>query len=350
MKDNLTPIAPEKISVVIQGPLYRALAPRRGILSTIASIREHLPGAEIIVSTWDREDTSDLEGCIVIRSEEPSDFIDSAGNRINTNRQILSTLAGISASNREYILKFRSDHCLTGKTLASVGFYEERITSSGRFFCTPITLTNLFIRNPARVPMLFHLSDLVQFGRREDMMDLWNQPLLSETQILNPDGPRRNPFGNFIGFSNLRETPEQSLALGWLKRHGVPVQINHVCEVNSKLLLLWEQTLADNFRILDWRQADVSFPERFFKVGYALRSVYSPAEIRQARHLTETPWYAARQAYVWLNQYVFGCFRFNWLVCTASIVLFSFSPSLATKIRSVWRKAKGTIHSPSGRI
>ncbi|MBN0764807.1 WavE lipopolysaccharide synthesis, partial [Pseudomonas aeruginosa] len=47
-----TQVPSELISVVIQGPLHRSLAPTRGIDACVASVRKHLPHAEIIVSTW----------------------------------------------------------------------------------------------------------------------------------------------------------------------------------------------------------------------------------------------------------------------------------------------------------
>ena len=43
-------IDPKEISVVIQGPLHLDQGP--GIYDCIESIKRHLPGAEIIVSTW----------------------------------------------------------------------------------------------------------------------------------------------------------------------------------------------------------------------------------------------------------------------------------------------------------
>lgn len=58
---HLVAVDSRKISVVIQGPLYRNLSPQRNIFACIASVRTHLPHAEVIVSTWCHEDTSTVE-------------------------------------------------------------------------------------------------------------------------------------------------------------------------------------------------------------------------------------------------------------------------------------------------
>ncbi|MCF5429748.1 WavE lipopolysaccharide synthesis family protein, partial [Pseudomonas syringae] len=58
---HLVAVDSRKISVVIQGPLYRNLSSKRNIFACIASIRTHLPDAEIIVSTWRHEDTSGVK-------------------------------------------------------------------------------------------------------------------------------------------------------------------------------------------------------------------------------------------------------------------------------------------------
>ena len=99
-----TQVPSELISVVIQGPLHRSLAPTRGIDACVASVRKHLPHAEIIVSTWADEDLSDIDADHIVTSADPGVLLDFNGNRHNTNRQIVSTVAGIQASSRDLSL------------------------------------------------------------------------------------------------------------------------------------------------------------------------------------------------------------------------------------------------------
>ncbi|MFH7346761.1 WavE lipopolysaccharide synthesis family protein, partial [Pseudomonas syringae group genomosp. 7] len=79
----------------------------------ITSIRAHLPHAEFIVSTWRHEDISAVEAVQLILSDDPGTFVDYAGNKININRMLRSTLCGIQIASRPYVLKMRADHNLT---------------------------------------------------------------------------------------------------------------------------------------------------------------------------------------------------------------------------------------------
>lgn len=334
-------VDPRYISVVIQGPLYRQLAPRRGIEACIASIRRHLPGAEVIVSTWPDEDIGGLDADRVVLSEDPGSMRDCSGNVLNTNRQLVSSLAGIEAATRPYVMKFRSDHCLTSSTFASIGNYD-RAPAHGRLFSAPITVTNLFIRDPARFPMLWHLSDLCQFGKREDMLVLWGQPLFTREELFNP-APNWNPFGNYLGYSAIRMNTEQSYMIGVLRRHGLDVRLSQPCQISSAALDLWESVLCSDFRVLEWRSAGVDFPERFMNTGPSLKTVYSVRDIAAVATL-DSAGRRRRRVRVWANQYLLNCFRPTWWVSFASLVLFALSPTLAKRVRAIRRRGRRIQH------
>ncbi|HHQ2716927.1 TPA: WavE lipopolysaccharide synthesis family protein [Pseudomonas aeruginosa] len=334
-------IDPGLISVVIQGPLYRKLSSTRGIEACITSIRRHLPGAEVIVSTWPDEDISGLDADLVLQSKDPGPMRDCSGSVLNTNRQLVSTKAGIQASTRPYVMKFRADHNLTSPTLASLGEYAGS-ASHGRLFAQPLTITNLFIRNPARCPMLYHISDLVIFGTREDMLKFWDLDIFSYEEIFNQK-PNLNPFGNYLGYSAMKMIPEQSYMIALLRKHGLEVDIDHPCQVRSADLALWESVLHADFRTLEWRVSGVDFPERFMNNGYSMNTLYGVKDIRNAAELGPTG-RRLRRAQVWVNQYLLNCLRLAWWVSFASIVLFATSPSLAKRVRSVWKMLRGVTH------
>lgn len=340
MIDNSSDFVSSKlISVVIQGPLYRHLEPDRGIHSCISSIRTHLPEAEIVVSTWNDEEVSDLTGCICIRSQKPFSFTDVAGREVNTNRQIVSTYSGIKAATRPYVLKFRADHKLVSAFIAQINEYSSKVSLQEQLFHHPITVTNFFIRNPAKVPMLFHLSDLVHFGMREDLLDFWSQPLINfETHFIS-GSPSKNPFGNFLGYTNLKIIPEQALILNWLKTKGLKFSLNNVCEVRGELLEVWENILIQNFRVLSWQEAGIDYPQRFFRGVYPVSTVYSPKDLQKISDLSVNG-KRIRRVQVWLNQYIFGCFTRIWFLSLISILLFSIFPEWSKRLRAIWRNFK----------
>jgi hypothetical protein len=329
-------IPSDQISVVIQGPLYLDLAPERGIFSCIQSIKKHLPDAEIIISTWKSQPDFKVDGCRVIRSDEPENFRDPiTGNVNNINRQITSTRAGIIAASRSYVLKFRADHCLTSQAMTTLSLYSLHVPSQRRQFHAPVTVTNMIIRNPVRIPMLFHLSDLVQFGHRDDLLKLWSLPLLTKEQAFRPLNAFRNPFGNFMDGNNRYEVPEQSLALGLIRGQGDTIQLKHACHVTYALLEKWERLLIENFTVLDWPQAGIDFPPRFFLPGNFVSSTYTPSEIAALTPILGTWRYRLRFCQVLLNQYLFRCFQKDWVYLTLIRLLKATSPFVFQKMRDI---------------
>lgn len=339
-------VRPADISVVIQGPLYRNLDPAHGIDACLASVRRHLPGAEIIISTWKGENVEGLEADQIIQSEDPGFMEDWSGNQINTNRMIRSTAAGIKCATRPYVLKFRADFLLTGDSLAHVGQLDDEASSGPRLFDSPITLTNLFIRNPLRMPALFHISDLVSFGTRQDMLTLWDHPNFTYEELFTPC-PNTNPFGNFMGYSNIRLIPEQALMLATLRKVGIHISLRHPCQISRAHLRLWDETLILNFRVIDWQSSAISFPERFSSIY--LDTLYSIDEIHSLAGMSVAQ-QSRRLNKLLLNKYVLCYFKPSWWISFCSITLFTLSPNLARWVRTRWRRVNKLQHPDSGRI
>ncbi|WP_440057164.1 WavE lipopolysaccharide synthesis family protein [Pseudomonas fragariae (ex Marin et al. 2024)] len=345
---HLVAVDSRKISVVIQGPLYRNLSSKRNIFACIASIRTHLPQAEIIVSTWRHEDTFGVKADQIVMSDDPGAFVDDAGNQININRMLRSTLCGIQSASRPYVMKMRADHNLTSAALAVIGQSDDTEPGETQLFDTPITTTTLYIRDPERLPMLFHISDLVQFGTRDAMLAMWEQPLFEREALFN-DRPSRNPFGNFIGYTSARLVSEQALMLGVMHRKGIDARLARPCEVGLSNLKLWDNVLRRNFRVLNHCEAGVDFPERFLTSRRVLTTLYRASAIEQLQSL-DPQGYRLRIARIWLNQYLLTCLRPGWWVSFATIVLFSTSPTLAKRIRSYWRTLRKVAHAESYRV
>ena len=333
-------ISSADISVVIQGPLHRDH--KKGDLAAlcIASIRYFLPKAEILISTWHLQNTLGLDADKIIFSDEPFGIMDRNGNINNVVRQLVSTRNGIEAATRAYVLKFRADHQLKSNDFAVVREYPVNCSATNRLFQQPITVTNFFIRNPLRVPILFHLSDLVQFGRKNDMLDLWSIPLPEPKDICFDKKPKFRVLGNFVGYTSLVQVPEQTLMLGWLKKHGYSIHLPYICYTTFALFKLWERLLTDHFYVMNWNRAGIIFPERFHYSFYTKKANYLEEDLAKVRRSLASRFYFYRYTRLLLNKYIICWCNSSYLHSVASVLLYSLSPSFASKLRLFYKSLR----------
>jgi hypothetical protein len=320
------------ISVVIQGPLYNDATARL----CITSIRKHLPEAEIILSTWDH---TDLEADKIIISNEPPAFMNINGTQNNILKQIISTQNGINAANRSYVLKFRADHQLTNDNITMMRNYHVDLPSNKRFFTQPITITNFFARNPAYFPLLFHISDVIQFGKKEDLLDLWSISLPNENDLILKKNPLLPFLGNFIGFYSFSQVPEQTLLLGWLKKHGFNIHLPYLYYTNYILFKLSEDIISTYFHLINQERSGILFPERFYQDNPINHSVYTEDDIAYIQNVIHKKIYFFRYLKLLLNKYIMCWFKKIYLRIAISLLLYSISPSYFIKLRS-WIKSR----------
>lgn len=279
---DFAPIPSRDISIIIQGPLPRGddlKGPRDFAWRAFASIKRHYPDSEIVISTWADEETDQLEWDHLIQSEPPAPIIDRRGNVNNINRQILSTKLGLQKSMRPYALKFRADHCFHSDSFSCIRLTDCDLPKVPRLFKQPITVSNYVIRNPVKVPFLFHLSDIVQFGRTEDLTALWDTELVTPNELFLSDGHIPGIMDNFATMTLARWFPEQAIMIKFLQRSGIEVDIDSVAQLSYPLLRQWEGILAQNFHVMDWNSTGITFPERFQKDFIARRSIYKERDL-----------------------------------------------------------------------
>jgi hypothetical protein len=168
-------IEDRQVSVIVQGPIVGGEDESQPELSTrrcLQGIRRLLPNSEIILSTWKGTNTNHLPCDILIENDDPGCWIRKHGYRNNVNRQIVSTREGLRMASRPYAVKLRSDCELVHAGFLS-GFYcSEPRSAQLQLFNERVVACEMFFRNPAHVPLLFHISDLFMFGLRDDLFDL----------------------------------------------------------------------------------------------------------------------------------------------------------------------------------
>lgn len=338
-------IESSEISVVVQGPIGHTADKLRECARTLESVRTYLPDAELVLSTWEGEAVESLDYDLVVRSADPGCWIDNNGRPCNLNRQILSTTAGLKACTRKYALKLRVDTPLHSDAMCVIG-----TEGPTHFFSERVTMSNIVLRNPLRFPQLLSLSDLCQFGAREDLMLIWDVPLARADETRRKSYPKIPLRGNFIGYSSLRVVPEQyPLECLAIRAMGVS-RLPDPNEISLGLMRRYEEFLFGNFLILDYRQCGVSFPRRTWSPSFVADSFYTTDEIAAVRELLAKSEraYMVRFARTWCNKYLFSWFRLAYLVPLASHVLFRYVPGVASKARRAFHLLRGDMNFGSG--
>lgn len=261
-------LRPEQISVVVQGPITGRPGDPHGsrlTLRCLESVRRHLPGAEIVLSTWPGSDVSGLPFDRLVVNEDPGGMTCDSGNRprtlgpcqYNTNRQIVSTRGGLLAASRDYAMKLRSDMELTGTGfLRYFGRYRAR-NDEWRIFRDRVVIPTYFSRNPHRYRYPFNPSDWFHFGWREDLLNLWDIPLADHEMVRwfeTREPPREDP----LPWPTYRYTGEQYIWLSFLRKHG-PVAFDHRADVSHDAIAVSELTIANNLVIVELADLNIRF-------------------------------------------------------------------------------------------
>jgi len=251
------------ISVVVQGPIAGRPDDKLGSLTRrcLDSVRRHLPDAEIILSTYNNSPVDGLPFDIVVQSEDPGGHIqnDSLGVWNNSNRQIVTTMAGLSKASRPFVVKYRTDVLMTGSGWTKYfGRFQKRanewhICDERLLACT------IYSRNPAS-PYCFplHPSDWFFFGYRNDVTKLWDIPLQPEPETSRYFESRPRPTPDVISTNLMRYTPEQYLWVSFLRKYG-PVEFQHCHDFTQDAVALTELTIANNLVLLEPHQIQMKF-------------------------------------------------------------------------------------------
>lgn len=251
----MTKINTKDISVVIQGALDK-----KYIGKTLKSIRKELPQAEIILSTWEGTDVSELDYDILVLNEDPGAAVFTPdGRKQNQNRQIFSTQNGIKKATRKYVLKIRSDMEIKGtRFLSYFGKYTKR-NPECKILKERILINSLYTRNSLMQkskkelqPYLFHPSDWMMFGLKEDMLNIWDIPLAPE--------PETSQY--FATHPNLphdkgcltRWHAEQYIWLSFLEKNGFKLNYDNYFVYNEESRRLSELSIVNNTTLLEYKK------------------------------------------------------------------------------------------------
>ena len=242
------------ISVVVQGAIAGEITKL-----CLESIRTYLPGAEIILSTWEGSCTRGLEYDKLLLNSDPGSFDYQNCEypiKCNVNRQLYSTLQGLKQVCRPYAVKIRTDFVLQS---ASFLQWFGRFTARDKtysYFREKIICCDVYSRNPRRSGanncFALHPADFFFFGYTADLADLFDIPEVPhEDQIYFS-----KKYRDKVVLDLPRFTPEQWLWVEFLKKHiSDHSQLPEDCaDISEKTILLTEKTFAANLVLLSKEQ------------------------------------------------------------------------------------------------
>lgn len=248
------------ISVVVQGAVveYASIC--------LASIREHLPGAEIVLSTWKGSNVDGLDFDKLVLSDDPGGFDcmnDDFFRKNNIDRQVVSTRAGLQASKKKYAVKLRTDFSLSSHGFLNWwGKYAKRSTES--WFTERLISCTIFARNARSLEWQLpaHPSDFFFFGLRSDLLELFDMPPISDEERIW----FAQKFPKEFRYELHRFVPEQFLWMNLLRKHiacktDLP---EHAHDVRKETIRLTERSFAGNLVLLSPEQLGIDSAKNLF--------------------------------------------------------------------------------------
>ena len=149
----------KKIGIVIRGSISAWTK------DIVREYQKRFSFAEIIVSTWDNQDTKGIS-CKIIKSKSPET---TSPHKSNINHQVLQAQAGLRGTSADIIMMCRSDQFIHNSKIFEV--YDR--------FCpkTKILVTSVFsfIKGvPMNSSYEYFVSDLCQITTNKIMHDFWD--------------------------------------------------------------------------------------------------------------------------------------------------------------------------------
>lgn len=309
------PIHPNDLSVIVQGPITRPASGNRAAAATadvLASVRKHLPGAQLILSTWRGEELAGLPCDHSILSDDPGAIApnpDFPHRLNNVNRQLVSTAAGLRLATRRYGLKLRSDTPLLHAGFLEIDRVSARRHPRWRMFGERVLLPKELSLHPAVVPSLFYGSDVFQFGLTEDLRALWSAPLAPEPETSRAFHPGSPPplVYNVVEGPYVRMAPEQYYITSFLRQRGVHASPSYLSDCGLFQTAISLLFMANNFGFEPAEWLGVKLPARILESPMSRLSAQSAAWAKTIARLSDPV-----RSWFWLPIEV-AAVRLKWL-------------------------------------
>ncbi len=239
------------ITVIVQGPVYKSTS------QVICSIKKYLPGAKIILSTWEGENIEGISCDRILFNKDPKSYICNKDSLIytNINRQLKAIQNAFQFVKTKYAMKLRSDLYLTDNKFLE--YFDDFPVSNANsmFFKHRVIVSSLTSKLYSDFPghndrlLPFHVSDWFLFGLTEDVKDYFSTPLIENEKCFSQyfyKYPQKNPVPSFA----FRYAPEQFFCYNWAKKY-IDINFDDWTDYNDENQQIAQEIYANNFIFLD---------------------------------------------------------------------------------------------------
>ncbi|MGD8176246.1 WavE lipopolysaccharide synthesis family protein [Marinimicrobium sp. ARAG 43.8] len=253
------------ISVVVQGPVqtFENRKQDSGITQKcLESVREHLPGSTLILSTWGDQNLKGLDFDELVINDDPGPNIryfklDGTPRYFNNNRQIVTSRGGLRRVKTLYAVKLRSDNYLTGNRFVELQKEYRLRSSEHKYLQERVVVSNIFTRRYAKgYPVAYHLSDFFYFGLTQDILSIWDLPLYDDAT----DPKQQSEFSEKSGF------PIDCTQMFWisaLQKFNPSISLGGLLDTSNGALGDSDICFANNFVIASPEQLGLGLCKKF---------------------------------------------------------------------------------------
>lgn len=248
-------IKTSEISIVVQGAIDSQETKK-----CLQSIREFLPEAEIILSTWKNSNLTGFEKLydVLVLNEDPKAvYYEISKTYHNINRQIVSTKNGLSKASRKYILKLRSDLILTNSNF--IEYFDKYPIRKDEYqlfknkVIVPATFSRFKYRHSS-IPTPFQISDWWYFGLAEDIKKFFDSIEVVEEPYYSKYFESQDKLSYLGKRYPARYTPEQYFCLSAFGKYFPDIKMNDLMDFNEDICKKSSIAIINNFIILEYKE------------------------------------------------------------------------------------------------
>ena len=238
----------DQITILLQGPVSH---PEAKWHASISSIREFLPGTRIIAVQWEQD-------CLPVDTEtlilkDPGPQSGSEGYSSNLWRQVYAIQSALMKVSSPFVLKMRPDFLI-----AKRGKFIETNSLQDR-----IRTLNVYTFDPTKRERFFWVSDMIQLGSTERMMQFWD---VTEHETRAQFSKTTRPYWKYeLGASDFTKSSEQLLTEKYLESLNWNFSRDSLGRTtpNRENYNLALKCLGEVFDVVHWRDSGFTVPSRF---------------------------------------------------------------------------------------